>query len=250
VSLFIKPSFVTEDIGFDKIMVVNTFTWIKETRFSLPRVFIAQKELSEGSDYRLIPTPNDTLLFTFPKVFKKGDLDSIEVRFTTELYWQTQVFYVYLSNSSLSGVWQNCEPENTELTTNEIGIYIPQWKCFYNLEIDPPVFTPNGDGINDATAIHASDVGISVNTATDVAKEAADIVLPDKELETLRDGVVEGRKTFANTLKYVFMATSANFGNMFSAAGAPCFVFPAHVTCPDTLEQFALFLRPTCSADR
>jgi Mg2+-importing ATPase len=81
-----------------------------------------------------------------------------------------------------------------------------------------------GDGINDATAIHASDVGISVNTAVDVAKEAADIVLLDKELKTLRDGVVEGRKTFANTLKYVFMATSANFGNMFSVAGASLFL--------------------------
>ncbi len=81
-----------------------------------------------------------------------------------------------------------------------------------------------GDGINDATAIHTSDVGISVNTAVDVAKEAADIVLLDKELKTLRDGVVEGRKTFANTLKYVFMATSANFGNMFSVAGASLFL--------------------------
>ncbi|ROL56127.1 magnesium-translocating P-type ATPase [Bacteroidetes/Chlorobi group bacterium Naka2016] len=81
-----------------------------------------------------------------------------------------------------------------------------------------------GDGINDATAIHASDVGISVNTAVDVAKEAADIVLFEKELGILRDGVVEGRKTFANTLKYVFMATSANFGNMFSVAGASLFL--------------------------
>ncbi|MCL4476727.1 MAG: HAD-IC family P-type ATPase, partial [Nitrospirae bacterium] len=81
-----------------------------------------------------------------------------------------------------------------------------------------------GDGINDATAIHASDVGISVNTAVDVAKEAADIVLLEKELKILKDGVVEGRKTFANTLKYVFMATSANFGNMFSVAGASLFL--------------------------
>jgi Mg2+-importing ATPase len=81
-----------------------------------------------------------------------------------------------------------------------------------------------GDGINDATAIHASDVGISVNTGVDVAKEAADIVLLNKTLETVRDGVVEGRKTFANTLKYVFMATSANFGNMFSVAGASLFL--------------------------
>ncbi|MCM8827538.1 MAG: magnesium-translocating P-type ATPase [Candidatus Omnitrophica bacterium] len=77
-----------------------------------------------------------------------------------------------------------------------------------------------GDGINDAAAIHASDVGISVDTAVDVAKEAADIVLLKKELKNLKDGVLEGRKTFANTLKYIFMATSANFGNVFSMAGA------------------------------
>lgn len=77
-----------------------------------------------------------------------------------------------------------------------------------------------GDGINDASALHAADVGISVEGAADVAKEAADIVLLEKDLAVLSQGVREGRKTFANTLKYVFMATSANFGNMFSMAGA------------------------------
>ena len=77
-----------------------------------------------------------------------------------------------------------------------------------------------GDGINDATALHASDVGISVNSAVDVAKEAADIVLLDKDLSVIIDGIKEGRKVFLNTLKYIFMATSANFGNMFSMAGA------------------------------
>jgi len=76
-----------------------------------------------------------------------------------------------------------------------------------------------GDGINDASALHAADVGISVESAVDVAKDAADIVLLEKGLDVLVQGVVEGRKTFSNTLKYVFMATSANFGNMFSMAG-------------------------------
>ncbi|MBC7971084.1 MAG: magnesium-translocating P-type ATPase [Verrucomicrobia bacterium] len=76
-----------------------------------------------------------------------------------------------------------------------------------------------GDGINDASALHAADVGISVESAVDVAKEAADIVLMQKDLNVLVAGVKEGRITFANTLKYVFMATSANFGNMFSMAG-------------------------------
>ena len=81
-----------------------------------------------------------------------------------------------------------------------------------------------GDGINDASALHAADVGISVDTAADVAKDAADIVLLEKDLAVLVEGVREGRTTFANTLKYVFMATSANFGNMFSMAGVSLFI--------------------------
>ncbi|MFO0706325.1 MAG: magnesium-translocating P-type ATPase [Nitrospira sp.] len=81
-----------------------------------------------------------------------------------------------------------------------------------------------GDGINDAPALHAADVGISVESAVDAAKDAADIVLLEKNLSVLTEGVREGRTTFANTLKYVFMATSANFGNMFSMAGASLFL--------------------------
>jgi len=81
-----------------------------------------------------------------------------------------------------------------------------------------------GDGINDAPALHIADVGISVDKAVDVAKEAADFVLLEHDLDVLRRGIEEGRKTFANTLKYIFTTTSANFGNMFSMAGASLFL--------------------------
>ncbi len=77
-----------------------------------------------------------------------------------------------------------------------------------------------GDGINDAPALHAADVGLSVDTAVDVAKDAADFVLLRKDLDILREGIDEGRRTFANTLKYILTTISANFGNMFSMAGA------------------------------
>lgn len=81
-----------------------------------------------------------------------------------------------------------------------------------------------GDGINDVTALHAADVSISVDSAADAAKEVANIVLMEKDLSVLKEGVKAGRMTFANTLKYVFMASSANFGNMFSMAGASLFL--------------------------
>ena len=81
-----------------------------------------------------------------------------------------------------------------------------------------------GDGINDAPALHAADIGISVEQAVDVAKEAADFVLLRHDLTVLLAGIKEGRRTFANTLKYIFTTTSANFGNMLSMAGASLFL--------------------------
>jgi len=100
-----------------------------------------------------------------------------------------------------------------------------------------------GDGINDAPALHTADVGISVDSAVDVAKEAADIVLLDQNLDVLAEGIIIGRKTFTNTMKYVFMATSANFGNMFSMAGASLFLsflplLPKQILLTNLLTDF------------
>ena len=81
-----------------------------------------------------------------------------------------------------------------------------------------------GDGINDAPSLHAADVGLSVDSAVDVAKEAADMILLDRDLHVLHDGVLEGRRTFGNIMKYIMMGTSSNFGNMFSMAGAALFL--------------------------
>ena len=111
-----------------------------------------------------------------------------------------------------------------------------------------------GDGINDASALHAADVGISVDSAVDVAKEAADIVLLEKELSVLVQGVREGRVTFTNTLKYVFMATSANFGNMFSMAGASLFLpflplLPKQVLMTNLMTDFPEMAIATDSVD-
>jgi Mg2+-importing ATPase len=81
-----------------------------------------------------------------------------------------------------------------------------------------------GDGINDASALHAADVGISVDSAADVAKEAADLVLLEHDLGVVHDGVIEGRRTVENVTKYILMGSSSNFGNMFSMAGAALFL--------------------------
>ncbi len=81
-----------------------------------------------------------------------------------------------------------------------------------------------GDGINDAPSLHSADVGLSVDSAADVAKEAADMIMLEHDLNVLYEGVLEGRRTFGNIMKYIMMGTSSNFGNMFSMAGATLFL--------------------------
>jgi P-type Mg2+ transporter len=111
-----------------------------------------------------------------------------------------------------------------------------------------------GDGVNDAVALHDADVGISVDSASDVAKDAADIVMLQKDLGVLAEGVVEGRRIFSNTIKYVLMGTSSNFGNMFSAAGASFFLnflpmLPTQILLNNLLYDVSEMAIPTDNVD-
>ena len=111
-----------------------------------------------------------------------------------------------------------------------------------------------GDGINDAPALRAADIGISVDTAVDIAKEAADIILLERSLMVLEEGVIEGRKTFANMLKYIKMTASSNFGNVFSVLVASAFLpflpmLPLHLLVQNLLYDFSQVAIPFDSVD-
>jgi Mg2+-importing ATPase len=111
-----------------------------------------------------------------------------------------------------------------------------------------------GDGVNDAPSLHAADVGISVSSAVDVAREVADVILVEPGLRVLHDGIIEGRKAFGNVMKYLLMGTSSNFGNVFSMAGASIFLpflpmLPTQILLNNLLYDLSQLTIPTDNVD-
>lgn len=111
-----------------------------------------------------------------------------------------------------------------------------------------------GDGINDAPSLKTADIGISISNATDVAKDVADIILTRKDLLVLKEGIIEGRKTFGNTMKYILMGLSSNFGNMFSVAAATIFLpflpmLPVQILINNFLYDTSQLTIPTDNVD-
>lgn len=159
-----------------------------------------------------------------------------------------------------------CGSDLTQMSSTEIKAVVEETTIFARttpeqkldiikaLKTNGHVIGFMGDGVNDAPALYEADVGISVDTAVDVAKDAADIVLLEKNLRVLANGIMEGRKIFGNTTKYILMGTSSNFGNMFSAAAASIFLpflpmLPMQILFMNLLYDVANMTLPTDNVD-
>ena len=156
--------------------------------------------------------------------------------------------------------WAKLTPEQIKTAVEEANIFtklspLQKEKVIYQLRENGHVVGYMGDGINDAPSLRAADVGISVDSAVDVAKESADIVLLEKSLMVLEEGIKEGRKVFANIVKYIRMSSSSNFGNMFSVLGASyLFPFlpmkPVQILLNNLLYDFSQTGIPTDNVDK
>jgi len=170
---------------------------VKETIASLEKLGV-QLKIITGDNHQVATHIAETIGIESPKILTGAQLDAL----SDESLWHT---------AEHIHIFAEVDPNEKE-------------RIILALRKTGHVVGYMGDGINDAPSLHSADVGISVDNAVDVAKEAADFVLLKNDLAVLEQGIREGRRTFANTLKYVFMAVSANFGNMFSVAGASLFL--------------------------
>ena len=170
---------------------------VKETVTNLEKLGVRLKIIT-GDNHLVADHVARTIGLPKPKILTGGEIDKMR----DEALWQAA------ENTDIFAEVDPNEKERIILALKKTGHVVGYM----------------GDGINDAPSLHSADVGISVDNAVDVAKEAADFVLLKNDLDVLHEGILQGRRTFANTLKYVYMATSANFGNMFSVAGASLFL--------------------------
>jgi Mg2+-importing ATPase len=170
---------------------------VKETVSNLDNLGVRLKIIT-GDNHLVADHVARTIGLPKPKILTGGEIDKMR----DEALWQAAEY---------TDIFAEVDPNEKE-------------RIILALKKTGHVVGYMGDGINDAPSLHSADVGISVDNAVDVAKEAADFVLLKNDLDVLHEGILQGRRTFANTLKYVYMATSANFGNMFSVAGASLFL--------------------------
>lgn len=154
----------------------------------------------------------------------------------------------------LGGMVETLSDEDLKLVVEEYTIFaklspIHKERIVEQLKANGHVVGFLGDGINDAAAIRAADIGISVDSAVDIAKESADLILLEKSLMVLENGVIEGRRTFANMLKYIKMTASSNFGNVFSVLVASAFIpflpmLPIHLLVQNLLYDVSQIAIP------
>ena len=154
----------------------------------------------------------------------------------------------------LGGMVETLSDEDLKLVVEEYTIFaklspIHKERIVEQLKANAHVVGFLGDGINDAAAIRAADIGISVDSAVDIAKESADLILLEKSLMVLENGVIEGRRTFANMLKYIKMTASSNFGNVFSVLVASAFIpflpmLPIHLLVQNLLYDVSQIAIP------
>lgn len=181
-----------------------------------------------------------------------GDNELITKKICTEVGLKEQIVYL---GTALEAMTSDEFAKAVELGTIFARVSPEQkQKVIAQLKANGHTVGFLGDGVNDIPSLHSADVGISVNTAIDVAKNAANIVILRKNLDVIAEGIIEGRKTFNNTIKYILMGTSSNFGNMFSAAAAS-FVLPflpmtpAQILLNNSLYDASQMSLPTDNVD-
>ncbi len=262
----------TEEISNHLAIIKKKITDLEAEGFRL--ILLAKKQIEAKNDYKIVDEKNLTLLgiLIFIDPPKKTAAESIRT------FNDLGVSIKILTGDSDLAAKRLCQEMNLNLTRIVLGSDIDQMndeklkKIVYDIDIFAKV-TPEhklrivkslkearhniaflGDGVNDAPALRAADVGISVDSAVDVAKEAADVILLKKSLRVLIDGIKEGRKTFGNTLKYILCTISSNYGNMFSVVGASLFLpfipmLPVQVILLNFVSDFPMLAISTDTVD-